>query len=703
MGFPGMKLTPEQEQLVAIPLEGSIFLRGTAGTGKTTAALYRIRRILTERPDENLLILLPQRVMGSSLKRGLEESEAYNPARVTLTTMNSIARRMVGLFWPMIGSGAGFARPYAPPQFLTLETAQYYMGKIVNPMLDSGAFSSVSIPKHRLFSQILDSVNKSALIGFPIEEIYTRLSSAWTGSPAQLNVYQDVQTAASRFREFCLQNTLLDYSLQVELFRHFVWEEALCQRFLKSSYQHLFYDNSEEDPPYVHDIIAEWLPGFKSAMVIYDDNAGYRRILGADPASALRLKENAHQSITFRSQFTELPMQALKRAFHKKPGNKQPLLKQAELMQAIQLPEKPARFFPEMLRQTAQVVNNLVRKGSPPGQIAVLAPYLSSAMGFAVQQELSAVGIPSRLLRPSIPLLENPVIQQLTTLAQLAHPSWTPNPDPARITSALSASITGLDLVRAQLIRSELCMTSGKDFALLPFSVASEQLRGRIPDDTAERYESLRLWLQKAVPDEPLDLFLSRLFGEILTHEGFGFYQNTSAAQSTAVLMESFRKFRLALDPAELESPDQVNQEFTRNILDGIISAQYLRDWDLYDDGRVLITPALTFLSSGRTVDYQVWLSVGSAGWYERLEQPLTQPYVLSREWEPGTKWTSEAERRVSLELLDSVLEGLLSRCSKAVILGLSEYGQSGQEEKGLLLMKIQGLLRQAAKDAVND
>jgi hypothetical protein len=66
-------------------------------------------------------------------------------------------------------------------------------------------------------------------------------------------------------------------------------------------------------------------------------------------------------------------MQALKRAFHRKPGNKQPLLKQAELMQAIQLPEKTRPFFPEMLRQTAQVVNNLVRKGSPPGQIAVLA------------------------------------------------------------------------------------------------------------------------------------------------------------------------------------------------------------------------------------------------------------------------------------------------------------------------------------------
>lgn len=696
-----MKLSSEQAQLVALPLEKSLFLRGTAGTGKTTAALHRLRRLLTERADENLLILLPQRVMGSSLRRGLEESAAYNPIKVNLTTMNSIARRMVGLFWPIIGSRAGFARPYAPPQFLTLETAQYSMGEIVNPMLAAGAFSSVSLPKHRLFSQILDSVNKSALIGFPLGEICARLSSAWTGSPAQLNVYQDVQTAASAFREFCLENNLLDYSLQVELFRHFVWEEELCQRFLKSSYQHLVYDNIEEDPPYVHDIISEWLPGFQSALLIFDENAGYRRILGADPASALRLEQHTLQTAVFHTQQPTAKMQALKRAFQGKPRNKQPI-KQADLMQALHLPEKPARFFPEMLTQSAEALSSLIQAGTPAGQIAVLAPYLSNAMGFAIQQELSAAGIPSRLLRPSTPLLENPVIQQLITLTQLAHPTWTPAPDPNRITSALSASISGLDLVRAQLIRSELYLTGGQDFALLPFSAASVQLSGRISDELVLRYDTLRLWLQKAAQDEPLDLFLSRLFGELMTQDGFGFYQNLSAAQATAVLMESFRKFRLSLGPAQLGGQNQVNRDFTRSILDGVISAQYLRDWDLEDDGRVLITPALTFLSSGRTVDYQVWLSVGSAGWYERLEQPLTQPYVLSREWEPGRKWTTEEEKDVSLALLDSVLEGLLSRCHKGVILGMSEFGQSGQEEKGLLLMKIQGLLRQAAKDAGN-
>jgi hypothetical protein len=40
----------------------------------------------------------------------------------------------------------------------------------------------------------------------------------------------------------------------------------------------------------------------------------------------------------------------------------------------------------------------------------------------------------------------------------------------------------------------------------------------------------------------------------------------------------------------------------------------------------------------------------------------------------------------------------MLNRCRQGIILGLSEYGQGGQEEKGLLLIKIQNLLRQAAK-----
>jgi len=69
-------------------------------------------------------------------------------------------------------------------------------------MLDRGAFASVSIPRHRLYSQVLDNLNKSAIVGFPNGEIGAKLSAAWIGDSSQLNVYADLQTAVNSFRNF---------------------------------------------------------------------------------------------------------------------------------------------------------------------------------------------------------------------------------------------------------------------------------------------------------------------------------------------------------------------------------------------------------------------------------------------------------------------------------------------------------------------
>jgi len=150
---------------------------------------------------------------------------------------------------------------------------------------------------------------------------------------------------------------------------------------------------------------------------------------------------------------------------------------------------------------------------------------------------------------------------------------------------------------------------------------------------------------------------------------------------------------------ATVSDINQLSLDYMHTLLDGVISAQYLSTWQMEDPESVLIAPAMTFLVSGQIVDYQVWLSEGSSGWYERLEQPLTHPYVLSRSWPAGKKWTTEEESRVSAINLEMVINGLLSRCRKGVILGMSEYNQAGQEEKGLLLLRLQNLLRQALKE----
>ena len=71
-------------------------------------------------------------------------------------------------------------------------------------------------------------------------------------------------------------------------------------------------------------------------------------------------------------------------------------------------------------------------------------------------------------------------------------------------------------------------------------------------------------------------------------------------------------------------------------VQDGVVAAQYVRSWQRQPEDAVLIAPAYTFLMSNRPVEHQFWLDVGATGWWERLYQPLTHPYVLSRRWEPG-------------------------------------------------------------------
>ncbi len=78
----------------------------------------------------------------------------------------------------------------------------------------------------------------------------------------------------------------------------------------------------------------------------------------------------------------------------------------------------------------------------------------------------------------------------------------------------------------------------------------------------------------------------------------------------------------------------------------GVIAAQYLGGWRLEAEAAVLLAPAYTFLMANRPVEVQFWLDVGSRGWAERLYQPLTHPYVLSRAWQPGRLWTDADEMR---------------------------------------------------------
>jgi hypothetical protein len=349
--------------------------------------------------------------------------------------------------------------------------------------------------------------------------------------------------------------------------------------------------------------------------------------------------------------------------------------------------EASLRFYPQMLDWVANQIADLVQgQGVPPGEIAVLSPFLPDSLRFSLMNRLSRLAIPVRSHRPSRSLREESATQCLLTLTALAHPQWGANPSKFDVAYALMQSIEEMDLVRAQLLAEIVYRSRQSQPTLGSFDPLRPDMKDRLTYLLGERYERLRAWIDSYASGDPaeLDHFLRRLFGEVLSQPGFGFHRDYDAAMVTANLIESVQKFRWVTGGDRFEEGRSLGQEYVAMVQAGVVAAQYARSWRLQPEEAVL-------------------LDVGSSGWFERLYQPLTHPYVLSRQWRGGAVWTDADEFQVRQEALSRLSLGLIRRCRRKIFLGLSELGENGSEQKGELLRAIQRVLRQLPVEPEGD
>ena len=702
-----------------------IFLSGPPGSGKTTLAVERLRWLIRRgMPATAILVLVPQRTLATSYYDVLRDPNLGPIGPIDIITLDGLARRVVRLFWPLIGDRAGFAHPTHPPVFLTVETAQYFMDEIVGPLIDQhGYFDAVTIERTRLLSQLLDNLNKAALIGVPLSEIQERLKGAWTGESARLGIYDQAGECVKRFRHYCLDHNLLDFSLQIETFLQHLWPQPAVRAYLFERYRHVIVDNVEEDTPVVHDMLADWIPQCESALIGYDQDGGYRIFLGADPTSSARLAAVCNETLEL-TQSHVTPPDVLDLGYQVGLSLQQdPNPTGGDFRQALHFQER--RFHPQMLDWAADEISRLIGEGTPPGEIVVLAPFISDALRFSLLQKLSARGIAAHSHRPSRALRDEPATRCMLTLAKLAHPAWNLPLPPFDLTLALMQAIDGLDLVRARLLTDIAYRPQTSSLSLGSFAqIQDEETRNRIGYLHGERYDKLRAWLESyqagnSEREIHLDHFLSRLFSEALSQPGFGFHISNhnpanplEAGRVASDLIESARKFREALEQVpttnraaveenSLSKGDTIDARFVHLLERGVVAATYVQSWRLTEDNAVLVAPAYTYLMTNRPVDYQFWLDAGSNGWWERIYQPLTHPYVLRRDWKPGSHWTDEDEFRIRQESLYRLVLGLVRRCRRGIYLGVSELGEQGYEQRGPLLRAIQSALKRVADQAI--
>ena len=702
MAIDSAHLSDEQAALVELPLDQKIWLEGIAGSGKTTVGLRRVLRLLSQgAPAESILIFVPQRSLAAPYIESLRDRTLYQGGQASVHTIGSLSLQMVEMFWFLVAERAGFAHPRDLPNFLSLELVQYFMTRAIEPLVNQrDYFSSVRIDRARLYSQIIDNMNKAALVGFPINEIGSRLNAALAGGVEQSHIFEDAQTCALAFREYCLQRNLLDFSLYLELFRDHILSLPPARAYMRRRFRHLIVDNIEEDNPASHSFLASLLEDCDSALLIFDSDAGFRRFLGADPDHARRLRQLCHvQQSLGQSQVMQPAVEALGGQLGAQLGVAEPSNERIDPRAA--LTAEAHRYHPQMVDWVADQVSRLIHEGSTrPDEIVVLAPFLSDVLRFGLMERLDKRGIQTRSHRPSRALRDERAARTLLTLARLAHPHWRMQPAEFDIAFALMTAIDGLDLIRAKLL-TEMLYRQG---ALLPFSqVQSTSMQSRVTFELGERYDRLVGWLQRYRDEggvEAIDIFFKRIFGELLSRRGFGFHGHIDAGNICMNLVDSARNFRWSLDfLSRYDEPTDLALDYVKMVDRGVIANYYRRSWGAQDDDSVLIAPAYTFLLPNRPVDYQFWLNIGSEGWSRRLYQPLTHPYILSRSWQDGARWTEDDEQLWNRGTLGRLLLALTRRCRKGVYLGYSELSESGYEQRGLLLETIQNLLRRSARE----
>lgn len=686
-----LNFTKAQGGCISTSLEKNIFLKGCFGCGKTTTALARIKYLIEQGlPGNQILVITPQRSLAAPYHQYLYHPDFPNGFLPDVTSLGGLARKLITLFWPSIIKNSSFEQSDLSPTFLNIETAQYYFAQVAEPYLTKGYLINAAIQPNRIYSQILDTMNKAAIMTFPLSEISERLKTAWIGDATQIRMYDQAQEMANAFRDFCLINNLLDYSLQIELLTGLLLKDHIVWNYLSNSYTYLFADNIEEDTPAAHDFFLSALENGLYGFFILNSGGGYRSFLGASPASALNLEKQCDSIIEMDEVSDHTPSlisvaTILKDCIYRQTNT----IKSDTVYQYIS--HKSCRFYPQMVSEAIDEINSLIKNDTKPEKIAILSPYLSDSLRYSIFQQFEELNIAYQSNRPSRPLSNEPAVKAILVLAKMAHPDWNLFIHKDTIRLMLLVTIPNLDLVRADLIVKTLFQNPYKPGS---FDDLIADMQSRITFAFGEKCQTLLNWVRKYQESEllPLDIFISKLFGELLSQPGFGMHENLDMAGQISQLVISIKTFRELHKQQKYQfTHSETAKTYIKSFENGLISAHYISLADKSEDA-VLVAPAMTFLTQDKTVDYQFWLDIGNLGWWERLNQPLTHPYVLSRNWNKGEKWTDAHEYSQNQENLARLVKGLAERCRKHIYLYSVEINESGTDQRGPLLQALQVL-----------
>jgi len=676
-------IEPTPRQQAALESNNSTLLVGPAGTGKSWVLQQSlVKRIESGHPGSRILVLVAEQDHRKAYEFYAGQTEKPH-AGLKITTFSSLVRDMVELFWPSVVRIAGFTNLTTPPLFLSYDLAQLLMGRILAPMLHEGAFTGLQLRPQQIISQLLDILNRAALNGISLEESKARQIASWVGTREYLSYFEDAAVAVNGFRHYCFDHNLLDLSLVHQVINLHLLHQPEFRQYLGKSFQHLIVDNLEEFPPVGHRFVRELMGQFSSCVMAIDVGGGYKRFLAADPSGANQFFTLCQNVYRFEENFVNWPgmvhlANLVNRQLQRTAGPDQ--LAAEAIAGTIHV-----RYRWDMVNKVVGFLTELMATEDVlPGDIAIIVPYLDGALRHSLTRTLRKHAIPYYLLRRrSIPRDEPRVRAWLTWLV-LGHPGWGIIPTSFDVAEALSLSVAGMDPARAQLVCDNLYHADGN--GLQPTDGLSTSVHERIGSRLVVLVEKVRVWLlENGGGRYPIDVFLEQLFNKVLATEQFQPEPDLNAAAICDWLIMTAGRFRKAANRMGFISQAEEGLALVEGINKGLVAANPPIIGEPPDPSGVMVSTIYAYLLSGNPVSYQVWLETAATGWWDIPRQPLSNAFIMGRDWDPDRQWTMADDFAIRNELLSNIIQGLTNRCKEGIILANSDIDRRGIRQEGPL------------------
>jgi hypothetical protein len=678
-------------QTAAIEADGSSFLLGSVGTGKSTALQQRLLRLLEQgEPAYTILILIAEPEQREQYETAVMGSGLGSFADLKITPYSQLAMEMVTLFWPLLARRSGFATAHRPPTILTYDLAQLLMWRVVTPLLDGGAFADLRLRPQQIISQILDTLNRAALNSLTLEDAIERQIKTWAGEKVRLLDLRDAETAARKFRRICLQNSLLDLSLSVEVFDTQLVNDPQFHRYFSERFRHLLVDNLEEQTPAGQNFVKSLLDQTETTTLAFDTGGGYKRFMAADPAGGREFQLRSRSFIQFEKSF--LAPEGMAHLANLVENYLLHTTKPTSGAEDMIIATVGGRYRREMVHNLVPILADLISGGIEADEIAIIAPYIDGALRYSLAQALAQANLPFRFLRRRSSPRDEPRVRAWLTWLALAHPQWQVMPTAHDVAEALTLSIFGLDPARAALI-TKFCYDED-NAQLLPVGQMPENMIERVGQETLDRVEELRLWLLETEEGEPLDLFLHRLFSELLSEQRFQPQPDVAGAAVCQWLVNTATRLRQASAAMGLNTPAEVGLIFIDGINQGLVSANPPDLGEPPDPNGITISTIYGYLLAGEPVRVQVWLETAAHGWWDIPRQPLSNAFVLAQSYDPQDLWTMTDDFKIRNELLSRIIRGLSGRCREGIILANSDLDRRGILQDGPLWRALQPAIK---------